>query len=169
MQRFIFLGLVAAALILVTGTLLEPVLHPKPTAALAAELHFAGRVLTVDGSTDLPGGTVITYSVWHELMDQTLRSAEAADAILSYVPPPYETYATTAVRDGHFKFVLDLTSWPAGSITVWAAFEPSADQPPETVARFGSYGERLAGPAVVRDSDGRRLVWHTQVELPAPR
>jgi hypothetical protein len=62
----------------------------------------------------------------------------------------------------------DLSAWPSGQVTVWAGFEPSPDQPPATVARFGPNGEHLGGPGVTNDnSDGMpRLIDIQKLDVP---
>lgn len=127
-------------------------------------------VLSVDGSTDLPDGSFVRVSIWHELVDEALDEVgrNGTDVNLSDPRMGYEIDEQPVVTRGRFRVTSDLSAWPPGQITIWTGFEPSPDQPLATIARFGANGERLGGSGVTNDtSDGRpRIVDIQKVALP---
>lgn len=153
----------AVALVSVAGAVaVWVVTRPPTTATLRVEPHLDGRHLTIVGVSDLPDGTKITWSVWNDAeADRTYGLFELP------APPVYSIYTDAVLSAGRFEVSADLTGWPAGPVTVWAAFDPGPDQPPETIARVGEWGERLSGPGVIEDSGGPRLLSYTTIELPA--
>jgi hypothetical protein len=128
------------------------------TATLSIDPRLAGRHLTIIGATDLPDGTEVLWSVWNESeAERFVNLEEAVDQSI---------YGHAVVSGGKFVASADLSGWPAGSTMVWAAFDPSPDQPAETIARVGEWGERLSGPGVIDDSGYPRLVSSTTIDLP---
>lgn len=117
---------------------------------------LAGRLLTIEGTTDLPDETIISWDVWHELADPNLPASD----------PRWEVGGEATVSSSRFQAVTDLAGWPPGSITVWTAFEPGRDQPAGVRATFGDNGERLEGMGVYDDSGSyRRRVEDTKLTL----
>jgi hypothetical protein len=161
-------------LVLVLGSfaawLAAAALAPKASAVLVVTPTVRGTVLSVDGSTDLPDGTLMRVNIWHEVLDEALNEVgrNGTDVNLADPRMAYEVDQQPVVIAGRFRVISDLSAWPRGQITIWTGFEPSPDQPPATVARFGANGERLGGPGVTYDnSDGvPRLVDIQTVAVP---
>jgi hypothetical protein len=131
-----------------------------PSGQVEATLHPAvsveGRSVRVTGTTDLPDGAVIDFYYWHELDSVNDRNdSHGSDA---------------TVRSGTFEFETDLTDWPGGTVTMIATFSVAwgTEQPQVVLDRFGSKGERLAGPQVHVDSPGdpKQLLVTATFELP---
>jgi hypothetical protein len=118
-----------------------------PTAFLRLEPTIAGESLRVRGATDLPDGAEIVYSIG------------VGSAPGEGLGGPYVDDAAT-VRAGAFDEAVNISRFPKGPLTVWAAFDPGPQQPQAAIDRFGLYGSGLRGPDVVDDSDsgGRRLI-----------
>ncbi len=139
----------AVVLLLAVGFALD---NSRATAFMQLQPSIVGDSLNVRGVTDLPDGTKIVFSVI---------PGDSTDAELG---APYEDGSAT-VTAGTFEQVVDTSRFPAGPITVWAAFDPGPDQPAEAMRRFGLDGSGLRGSGVVDDSGGaRRLVQITTVE-----
>lgn len=139
---------VAVGLLLAAGFAFE---SARATAFMQLQPSTAGDSLTVRGVTDLPDGTQIVFSV------------VAGDSTDQGLDAPYVDGSTT-VADRTFEQVVDVSRFPAGPITVWAAFDPGLDQPAEALRRFGQDGSGLRGSGVVDDSGARRLVQMTTIE-----
>jgi hypothetical protein len=166
-------GVALVALILViaiAGYVLLGFLAPKYPVALAITPSVSGRTLTIDGRTDLPDRTIISYEVWHGLRDRQLfpdKYAPTPSAESDQGTTPQILAGSMAVSDGRFEGVVGLTDWPAGEVFVTAYFEPDPEQPADVRARFGDHNEHLGGPNVVEDSDGvRSAVAKATVSLP---
>lgn len=110
-----------------------------PSAIVAFDATFNGDSVTIDGSTDLPDGTILD---WELLRGTYSRPAEAQ--LLSF--------DSVLVSAG--KFTADIAAGPfePGTVlSIGVRFHPGVGQPPETVARFGPNGEILRGSSVLND------------------
>jgi hypothetical protein len=150
--------LASLALLVVVGAVLVFVdfrqLAP-PSAALSFEaaIDEAGTI-SVDGTTDLPDGTVIDW----DLVSGPYRQPEGA---------PLIRYGQTTVNDGAFRLRIAYAGRSTGElVSVGVRFYPAVEQPQEVYDRFGPNGERLQGPGVVDDSGTPVLVVVREVVVP---
>ena len=109
------------------------------TVSLNVEHRSEWRQLWIQGTTDLPDGAFLNYSVTHEL---------AASC------PPDEWPATNllesgraTVKDGQFWSIVNTLNWPNGNVRVLVQF-PFPPQPPTIESRYGPLGEHLTGENV---------------------
>ena len=109
------------------------------TVSLNVEHRSEWRQLWIQGTTDLPDGAFLNYSVTHEL---------AASR------PPDEWPATNllesgraTVKDGQFWSIVNTLNWPNGNVRVLVQF-PFPPQPPTIESRYGPLGEHLTGENV---------------------
>ncbi len=110
------------------------------TVNLNVEHRSEWRQLWIQGSTDLPDGAFLNYSVTHELAETS---------------PPEEWPATNllesgraTVKDGQFWSTVNTLNWPNGNVRVLVQF-PFPPQPPIIESRYGSMGEHLTGKNVI--------------------
>jgi hypothetical protein len=129
------------------------------TATLSVEPRLDGRELTIVVTSDLPDGTRIEWEAWN--------GAEADTTDLAALAKAHSTRGSAKLAAGRAEVSVDLTGWPAGETFAWAAFYPTADQPPETLSRVGAEGERLHGPGVQDCSGSPCLIDWKTVDLPA--
>jgi hypothetical protein len=105
--------------------------------------YIAGKLLIVEGFTDLPNRAILMYEV-----------SEVS-------PNPTVVEGTVPVLDGRYARQVNLTGWHAGAITVWVGFQTQLDgaeqQPIEVIERFGEMGEFLYGENV-NETDGFKRV-----------
>lgn len=106
-----------------------------PQLCLDASIYR--RTLSVTGSTSLPDGAAV--QVW------------ATDYGTGYNQRWTTDTVSLTVSNGAFSRSFDLSDWGAGTVTVYAQFEVSSDQPESVVSRYGTRGERLHGPDVKLD------------------
>jgi hypothetical protein len=145
-------------MVLVTIALLRPsTFSAKTNATLAFTASVDGRLVNIDGVSDLPDGAIITWGLAHELKIRDIGA-------------PHHDPNTPDLRGGgvvlaggHFHASTNVAGWPPGKVEVTVEFIPWGGQRSDIVARFGEAGEHLGGPAVQTDSgDERRLmVWST--------
>lgn len=109
------------------------------TVALTVEPVKDWRDLRLEGSTDLPDGAVLSYSVIHALASELPPSEWPAKNLMSD--------GTAVVQDGRYRAELNATYWPAGAVRVRVQF-PVAPQPAAIGTRYGEFGERLTGDNV---------------------
>ena len=109
------------------------------TVSLNVEHRSEWRQLWIQGTTDLPDGAFLNYSVTHEL--------DASS-------PPEEWPATNllesgraTVKDGQFWSIVNTLNWPNGNVRVLVQF-PFPPQPPTIESRYGALGEHLTGENV---------------------
>jgi hypothetical protein len=121
----------------------------ETTMAISTSLD--GRLLTLNGTTNLPDGAVIACETWHESEDDGLGSGD------------YDVGDQVTVVSGTFLCRADLTGWPTGMIRASSTFYPW-DQTADVVDRYGYRGERMSGAAVYQDSDG----WVLEVREDVP-
>lgn len=124
---------------------------PAPTVVLTLAPHIDGNILIVEGTTDLPNGTFISYEVRHE---QLLTNFEI----------PYDNLfvdGNIEASKGIYSRQVNLSGWLAGNLEIWVAFQTilSGDvkQPPEIIARFGELGELLQGDNVNSSTSLKRV------------
>lgn len=119
---------------------------PAPEATETVALTVAHRTqrgaLLIEGTTDLPDGAELTYTITHDAA-ATLPMTEwpAANLIES---------GRSVVQGGQYWARVTTTSWPAGRVRVLLQF-PLPPQPAEVVARYGEFGEKLAGDNVISE------------------
>jgi hypothetical protein len=102
---------------------------------LTSSSRVVGRTLLIEGTTDLPDSAVIEWELRHE-------------SLFTRRDIPISRMATeghTKVHDRRYTIAVDLSSWPAGQVEVWVAFQPL------------SYGTRQ--PACVNQMYGRSGEW----------
>lgn len=131
------------------------------TVQLSVEARLDGRILHVDGDTDLPDLSRIEWE---------LRHSELSTASVSDVDN-MAAEGHVFVKDHQFHADIDLTAWPGGAVEVWVAFQPVAFGTPQPaiVSRvFGEQGEHLEGANVSsagRGNDLRRVVLIRKIVL----
>lgn len=103
---------------------------------LSVDHRTEWRVLWVEGTTDLPNGAYVNYRVAHEIAE-TLPAKEWPAANLM------ETGRAT-VQTGRFWAKINTLNWPDGEVGILIQF-PLPPQPPSVEARYGVFGEHLAG------------------------
>jgi hypothetical protein len=107
---------------------------------LTIEHRSEWRQLWIEGSTDLPDGAFVDFQVTHEMGDTTPAAEWPATNLIES--------GRATVTEGHFWTRINTFNWPRGSVRIVVQF-PVPPQPPEIEARYGSFGERLAGDNVV--------------------
>jgi hypothetical protein len=115
------------------------------TVELELDARREGESVLVQGSTDLPDGTLISIELRHERFGSLPWGTGFEDG-------------AARVRNGRFAERIAIPGWPAGRIDVWVAFQPTSihgEQPEPVLERYGRSGERLAGDNVVREGAAR--------------
>ncbi len=153
----LFGGALVLAILELAYFLLGPTTPPwrQVQAHMAVSADTVAAKVHVRGTTDLPDGARIDYVF---LPDGELENSVRA----------HQFAGGTVVEAGAFSFDADLAGWPQGIVLLSVSFAvgPETSQPPGVVARFGSEGELMAGPAVSSDSGGRNaLVVNTKLQL----
>jgi hypothetical protein len=111
--------------------------------------------ITVDGVTDLPDGTRLSWDVRRGPYSQPDPGA------------PHLRHGEATVSDGRFSVTIDDMPSATGTVmSIGLRFYPIDDQPPATVARFGPEGEHLRGSGVVDDSGTPVLLVVREVVVP---
>jgi hypothetical protein len=134
----------------VLGIALFPLCVPAETVRLEVTPRLHGRVLRIEGRTDLPDNARIDWQARHAEMN-TRRDF------------PVERMSNSgrvAVRGGRYSATVDLSAWPNGAIEVWVAFEPlvyNNDQPRFVTRLFGEYGQQLSGPNIETNGQFRNM------------
>jgi len=151
-----------AAVLLVGGIvyyLVSPIGLPwqRAEAHLATSAELGAGIVHLNGTTDLPDGARIDLVFVRESEIQDVRHIGNPSHLLR---------ARVEVRNGTFSHDADLHDWPPGLVASIATFAvgPDHSQPPQIVSRFGSQGERLAGPQVDPASPGE-IYFVTRVQL----
>jgi hypothetical protein len=159
-----------AVIVAIAGYVLIGVLAPKYPAALTITPSASDRTVVIDGQTDLPDGSVVSYELIHELRYRQLypdRSAPPTTIAPSQSSTPQIVTGSMKVADGRFDGIVSLGDWPPGTVHVSVSFDPDPEQPPEVRAKFGDKNEHLGGSNVAEDSDGLRFaVAKATVSLP---
>ena len=109
------------------------------TVELTVAHRSEWRQLWLEGETNLPNGAYVNYRVTHEAAHTT----EVAD----WPATNLIESGRSAVQDGTYWARISTFNWPPGAVRVVVQF-PLPPQPPEVVARYGEFGERLAGEHV---------------------
>jgi hypothetical protein len=122
-----------------------------------------GRHVTINGTTDLPEGTILAVQIFQlDAWDRALASGASATQEFEYMD-----YVDAVVKDGRFSAETDMTGWPAGHGMSAVYFWIDASQPQAVIDRFGADGSRLQGPDVRDDEDtGRTLRVDRRFEIP---
>ena len=121
---------------------------------LCLDASISNRTLSVTGSASLPDGAIV--QVW------------AADYGTGYNQRWTTDTVSLTASNGAFGRSFDLSDWGAGTVTVYAQFEVSSDQPESVV---GARGERLHGPDVKLDysqGDPPPLVVQSSMDVDLP-
>jgi hypothetical protein len=151
-------GLVLGAIALIAPSTFSA----KTTATMAFKATLDGRLLNIDGTSDLPDGAILSWVVAHELTTKDINGPGPHDPSV-----PDLKSGAAVLNDGHFHAESDLRAWPPGNVEITIQFIPWVGQPPAIVARFGEAGERLDGPDVHPDSgDERELMVWSELVLP---
>jgi hypothetical protein len=121
--------------------------EPEPLETVQLELDAAreGAEVIVQGTTNLPDGTLISFELRHERFGALPGAAGFEDG-------------AARVRAGRFVQRVSVDDWPRGAIDVWAAFEPTSihgEQPATVLEQYGRSGERLGGDNVNRRGASR--------------
>ena len=118
---------------------------------LVVDARMEGNTLTIEGTTDLPDGALLTYEVRH---DRLLHDVETPEWMLF-------TEGAVEVSDGSFETVVDASDLESGLFEIRVAFGTDlpggARQPARVVEQFGEQGEYLRGPNVVLDGERRSI------------
>ncbi len=109
------------------------------TVQLVVEHRSEWRQLWIEGTTDLPDGAFVDYQVAHEMSDTTPADEWPATNLIES--------GRASVTQGHFWTRINTFNWPRGSVRIVVQF-PLPPQSPEVEARYGAFGERLAGDNV---------------------
>ena len=107
---------------------------------LTVEHRSEWRQLWIEGTTDLPDGAFVNFSVEHEI-GSTTPADEWPTANLM------ESGRAT-VAEGQYWTVVNTLNWPPGNVRILVQF-PLPPQPVEIAARYGEFGEHLVGDNVV--------------------
>jgi len=109
------------------------------TVVLAVDHRSRWRELRIEGSTDLPDGSVVSYHVSHALAEDLPPSEWPAQNLIAD--------GTAVVQQSQYWTRLNTTDWPAGAVRVHVQF-PVAPQPAPVRGRYGEFGEHLTGDNV---------------------
>jgi len=118
------------------------------TVELGVEHRSEWRQLWIEGSTDLPDGAFVDYQVTHEMGNTTPADEWPATNLIES--------GRASVTEGHFWTRINTFNWPRGNVRIVVQF-PLPPQPAEVEARYGVFGEHLAGDNVVAVA-GAKLV-----------
>lgn len=147
-----------------------PIDHPLPPGKgvpvidYALSTSWSGKRLSVNGTTNLPDGTVLDYQVSHELLSMTLHEhdnpeeAEANDKEIQKAKSLGYSFKTNGdgymvVSDGKFSFDADCSYFPPGRVEIWVSFlpgessyeSPKEQQPQQVLDLYGVHGEYITG------------------------
>ena len=113
---------------------------------LVVEHRSEWRQLWIEGATDLPDGAFVDYQVAHEMSDTTPADEWPATNLIES--------GRASVAEGHFWTQINTFNWPRGNVRIVVQF-PLPPQPADVEARYGAFGERLAGDNVVTVAGAR--------------
>jgi hypothetical protein len=125
---------VAAAILFVDWRQLGP-----PTAQMSFETSMDGRYVRIDGTTDLPDGTMLDWDLARGGIDQRAGAS-------------FLRVGETTTAGGRFTAMIPMPEGYTGLVNIGVAFFAHDYQPPATVERFGPDGENLRGSGVYEDS-----------------
>jgi len=107
---------------------------------LTVEHRSEWRQLWIEGTTDLPDGAFINYSVEHEIGSTTPADKwPTANLVES---------GRATVAEGHYWTIVNTLNWPPGNVRILVQF-PLPPQPIDITVRYGEFGENLIGDNVV--------------------
>ncbi len=118
------------------------------TVQLRVEHRSEWRQLWIEGTTDLPDGAFVDYEVTHEMGGTTPAEDWPATNLIES--------GRATVTGGQFWTRINTFNWPRGSVRVVVRF-PLPPQPSDIAARYGAFGERLAGDNVITVAGGRMI------------
>lgn len=130
----------------------------SPTARLTAQPTISDSSLQASWTTDLPDGSIVHYEIWPGDLGQ-----EPTDSINSRV-----VNGDLEVVGGRLGTTVDISTWPAGQVHLWAAFDPGPSQPKAALDRFGVDGRDLNRPGVVDNYGVPRLLEIKQIDWSGP-
>lgn len=110
------------------------------TVSITVNHRLQRGTLWIEGTTDLPTGAELTYTVRHEMANTVPVDEWPATNLVES--------GRAVVQDGQFWGRGSTNNWPAGQVTVLIQF-PLPPQPEEVIARYGEFGEKLTGENVV--------------------
>lgn len=142
----VLLAIVAAAGCGAAGDSASDAATGAETVRLDVEHRSEWRQLWIEGSTDLPDGAFVDYQVAHEMSDTAPAEDWPATNLIES--------GRATVTEGQFWARINTFNWPRGGVRVVVQF-PLPPQPPEVEARYGAFGERLAGGNVVTAAGAR--------------
>jgi len=104
--------------------------------ALTVEHRSEWRKLWIEGSTDLPDGAFVNYTVTHDI-GESMPADEwpAANLVES---------GRATVKESQYWTTVNTLNWPNGNVRILVQF-PLPPQPAAVEARYGSFGENLTG------------------------
>ena len=109
------------------------------TVSLSLEHRSEWRQLWIQGTTDLPDGAFLNYSVTHELAASSPPDQWPATNLLES--------GRATVKDGQFWSTVNTLNWPNGNVRVLVQF-PFPPQPSPIESQYGPLGEHLTGENV---------------------
>jgi hypothetical protein len=144
---WIGVGLAAAGLLIGGAAFLA---NSPSNVAIEATPTVLGRQVSVDGTTDLPDGTVLgvqifQFDAWQRAATAGQDATEAFDLI--------ET-REAIVQGGRFHAEADTTGWPPGRGMAAVYFWIDESQPEAVKTRFGRDGSGLHGSNVHAEATG---------------
>jgi hypothetical protein len=127
--------------------------------SLTSAPRVVGRMLVIEGSTDLPDSAIIEWELRHESL------FKRHDIPISRMV----TEGHTVVRGHRYYVTIDLSNWPTGQVEVWVAFQPlsyGTRQPAFVTRLYGLNGEWIEGAHVsIHPAHMRRVELTEHVQL----
>ncbi len=139
----------------------EDLPQPDPVAiTLAATL--AGDQVMLSGTATVPDGAKVSYELRHPSLTDPAVCQVAGVSCLAVGAVP--------VAAGQWSATVDMTGWPAGTVSVWAGFQMDIGmeegQPTEIIELYGENGERITGESVIQVGEERHAEARTSIDLP---
>ena len=110
--------------------------RPRTYVSIDATSSLDGDILSVSGTTTVPDGSVIEYSMGEGVNKLPGGRVDGAEGPL-------------LVSDGAFAFAQDVSDWPR-PIRVYLTFTMKGlqAQPPDVIKLYGADGSKMQGPDV---------------------
>lgn len=138
---------------------MRPLLRGCSILTLNAKLLKA-RTLVIEGTVDLPDGTVIDFDLQHSGMMRD------PDPTLKFT----NTQGQIKVTGGRYATSVDLAGWKPGTVEVWIGIDNFIPkQPAGVMQRFGPNDNDLSGPSVVDKKILKRIEATKTILLPSLR